>query len=43
MVYIVNKICDYEYGCTEVDKVFDSLEKAENYVEKQSDNGFVTF
>lgn len=33
MVYIVMKICDFEYGCREVDRVFSTENEAKEYVE----------
>ena len=42
-VYLVNRICDYEYGCREVVAVFSSRKSAEDYISKQPDNGDVEF
>ena len=42
-VYLVNKICDYEYGCREVVAVFSSRKSAKDYISKQPDNGDVKF
>lgn len=42
-VYLVEKICDFEYGCREVVKVFKNEESARNYVNDQPDVGDVTF
>lgn len=43
LVYLVNKICDYEYGCREVVGVFNSIKSAENYINKQPDKGDIKF
>ena len=32
-IYFIERVCDYEYGCTEVIAAFNTLEKAENYLE----------
>lgn len=42
LVYLVEKICDFEYGCTEVVKVFSSEKAARDYINDQPDVG-VTF
>lgn len=42
-VYLVEKICDYEYGCTEVDKVFSSEKAARDYINDQPDVGDFAF
>ena len=34
-VYLVNRICDYEYGCREVVAVFSSRKSAKDYISKQ--------
>ena len=36
MVWIVMRVCDYEYGCREIDAVFDNLKSANEYVEKHA-------
>ena len=33
-VYLVEKICDYEYGCTEVVKAFFNEKSASEYINK---------
>lgn len=43
IVYLVEKICDYEYGCTEVVKVFSSEKAARDYMNEQPDVGDFTF
>lgn len=43
LVYLVERICDYEYGCTEVVKVFSSEKAARDYINKQPDVGDFTF
>ena len=43
LVYLVEKICDFEYGCTEVVKVFSSEKAARDYINDQPDVGGVTF
>lgn len=42
-VYLVERICDYEYGCTEVVKVCSNEKSARDYINKQPDVGGVTF
>lgn len=42
-VYLVEKICDYEYGCTEVVKAFFNEKSAREYINKQPDVGNFTF
>lgn len=42
-VYLVEKICDFEYGCREVVKVFKNEKSARNYVNEQPDVGDVEF
>lgn len=32
IVYAVNQVCDDEYGCTSVDAIFSSMEKAQDFV-----------
>jgi len=36
VVWVVMRVCDYEYGCRDVDAVFDNQESANEYVEKQT-------
>ena len=36
VVWVVMRVCDYEYGCRDVDAVFDNPESANAYVEKQT-------
>lgn len=43
LVYLVEKICDYEYGCREVVKVFSSEKAARNYINNQPNMGDVMF
>jgi len=43
IVYLVESIKDYEYGCREVVEVCSSYELAEEYINQQSDNGDVEF
>lgn len=43
LVYLVEKICDFEYGCRKVVKVFNNEESARNYVNEQPDVGDVEF
>ena len=43
LVYLVEKICDFEYGCRKVVKVFNNEESARNYVNEQPDVGDVKF
>ena len=43
LVYLVEKICDFEYGCREVIKAFNNEESARNYVNEQPDVGDVEF
>lgn len=42
-VYLVESICDYEYGCREVEAVCASEEVAEDYIEKNGGNHDVEF
>lgn len=42
-VYLVESICDYEYGCREVEAVCATKESAETYIEKQGGNNDVEF
>lgn len=42
-VYLAEKICDYEYGCTEVVKAFFNEKSAREYINKQPDVGNFTF
>lgn len=42
-VYLVERICDYEYGCTKVVKVFSNEKSAREYINKQPDVGNFTF
>lgn len=42
-VYLVEKICDYEYGCTEVVKAFFNEKSAREYINKQPDVGIFAF
>lgn len=42
-VYLVEKICDYEYGCTEVVRVFFNKKSARKYINKQPDVGTSRF
>lgn len=37
-VYLVESICDYEYGCRAVEGVFNSREGAEAYIEEHGGN-----
>ena len=37
-VYIVTCVCDYEYGCTEIEAVFSNKEAAEAYIKKEGQN-----
>ena len=43
LVYLVEKICDFDYGCRKVVKVFNNEESARNYVNEQPDVGDVKF
>ena len=43
LVYLVEKIYDFEYGCRKVVKVFNNEESARNYVNEQPDIGDVEF
>lgn len=43
LVYLVKRICDFEYGCTEVVKVFSSEKAARDYINDQPDVGDVRF
>ena len=43
LVYLVEKICDFEYGCTEVVKVFSSEKAARDYINDQPDVDDVIF
>ena len=43
LVYLVEKICDFEYGCRKGVKVFNNEESARNYVNEQPDIGDVEF
>lgn len=42
-VYLVEKLCDFEYGCREVVKVSSNEKSARNYVNDQPDVGDVKF
>ena len=42
-VFVVSKICDWEYGCRKVVKIFNEETKAESWINKQPDKGKVTF
>ena len=42
-VYLVESICDYEYGCRAVEGVFNSRESAEAYIEKNGGNHDLEF
>lgn len=33
-VFVVTKICDYEYGCREIESIWSSNEAAEDHIEK---------
>ena len=33
-VYIITSLCDYEYGCREIESVWNSLESAESHLEE---------
>lgn len=43
VVYVVRKICDYEYGCRNIEAVFSTQEKAEEYVENSPHNQMYEF
>lgn len=42
MVYVVMEVCDYEYGCEEINSVWDSYESANNYISSLN-NEEITF
>ena len=41
--YLVEKICDFEYGCREVVRAFSSRKSAKDYINRQPDNCDVKF
>lgn len=42
-VYVVTSICDSEYGCTTIEKIFSSYEKAEEYISNNGGNYIMKF
>ena len=41
-VYVVTKICDYEYGCTEIESIWKTFEEAQEHIKNDLQQETIT-